>query len=86
MTWWMTLHQVGVHLGLKPDTLRHQIVEERGLGRRLHATRPGRDWLVDARECNYEAEQRGRPFHYEPHCATCVDAGLGPDGLPVRER
>jgi hypothetical protein len=83
MTWWMTLQQVSAHLGPKPKTLQRQIYDERGLGRRLHATKPGRDYLVDARDCNAEAEQRGKAFHFEPDCGTCAAAGLGPDGLPL---
>lgn len=52
----LTLRDAARHLGITADTLRAQI--RRG---RLSATKPGRDWLVEAAEVSrYEQTSLGR--------------------------
>ena len=52
----LTLREAAPRLGITADTLRAQI--RRG---RLHATKLGRDWIVDAAEvARYERTSLGR--------------------------
>jgi len=53
----LTLRQAATQLGITADTLRAQIKKGR-----LRATRPGRDWLVEAAEVGrYQRISLGRP-------------------------